>query len=258
MITKNLAQTGRIFYGIAIAGVGLLHFFYPGFRGMLTAVQTRNILIIYPFAIYFAVSGLLIAFDKKTRLVSTILAYVFLLFIIVGHLPVKLATIKDTELGAWTNTLKMCSFVGGALLIAFIKRDQTISNNFIEKLTGLAPFGKYFFCIMLFIFGIDHFYYVDFVNSLVPKWLPAPTFWTYLTGVCLLGSAVAIAFNIKMRLVSQLLAIMLLIWLFTIHLVLAIKYPEWNNGENLTACCQCLAFAGISLILPHASPDEVS
>ncbi len=256
MTTKNLRIYGRIFYGIAIAGVGILHFFYPGFRGMLTLVQTENILVIYPFAIYFIVSGLMITFDKRPRLVSTILAYVLLLFIIVGHLPTQFGRIKDTELGAWTNTLKMSAFVGGALLIAFANQSETIRNNFIARLSNLGRYGKYFFCIMLFVFGIDHFYYVDFVSGLVPKWIPFPVFWSWFTGICLLGAAITIPLNVKVKLVSQLLAIMLFIWLVTIHLVLAINYPEWNNGENLTACCQCLAFTGISLTIGSLA-DEI-
>jgi uncharacterized membrane protein len=91
---------------------------------------------------------------------------------------------------------------------------------------------------MFIAFGIDHFIYVEFVSGLVPKWIPFPIFWTYFTGIALLGAGISVLVNFKI--VFLLAAVMLFIWLFTIHLVLAIKHPEWNNGENITACFQCL------------------
>ena len=111
---------------------------------------------------------------------------------------------------------------------------------------------------MFIAFGIDHFIYVDFVSGLVPKWIPFPIFWTYFTGIALLGAGLSILISFKMKLVFQLAAIMLFIWLLTIHLVLAIKYPEWNDGENIIACFQCLAFTGIALVIAATSEREIN
>lgn len=251
MKTKNIEDVGRIFYGIAITGIGVLHFIFKGFRGLITAIQPEKpetiSVIIYIFGLYLIISGILIVLGRKLKTTSIILAYVFILFLLFGHLPRRLVD-GPQYLGNWTNALKLSSFIGGAFLVSATSTEK-ITNNFISKLAGLAPYGKYFFCIMLIVFGIDHFVYVDFVSGLVPKWIPFPIFWSYFTGVALLGAGLSILINFKLKTIFRLAAIMLFIWLVTIHLVLAIKYPHWNDGENITACFQCLAFTGMALLI---------
>ena len=252
--------TGRIFYGLAITGIGVLHFVRKGFRQMISAMQPENpediSIIVYIFGLYLVVSGLLIIFGKKLKITSIILAYVLILFLVFGHLPRRIMN-NPGELGEWTNVLKLLAFIGGAFLLSTTS-SESVSNNYISKLGKPAPYGKYFFCTMFIAFGIDHFIYVDFVSGLVPKWIPFPIFWSYFTGIALLGAGISGFINFKTKLVFQLAAIMLFIWLLTIHLVLAIKYPEWNNGENATACCQCLAFTGIALLIAGTSEREIN
>jgi uncharacterized membrane protein len=254
------ATTGRIFYGIAITGVGVLHFIFGGFRGLISAIKPvdpKTIAIpVYLFGLYLIVSGILIIAGKKVKATSIILAYVLILFLLIGHLPWRI-THNPGRIGEWTNVLKLMSFIGGAFLVS-TGSTENISNKFLQTLSKLAPYGKYFFAVMLLVFGFDHFYYVEFVSSLVPKWIPFPVFWSYFTGICLFGAGLAIFINFRIKLISHLLAIMLFVWLLTIHLVLAIRFPHWNNGENSTACCQCLAFTGIALMIGGASKKEKS
>lgn len=188
---------------------------------------------------------------------SIILAYVLILFFVFGHLPKRIMTLPGGELGQWTNAFKLLALIGGAFLVSMIN-SENISNSFISKLSKLAPYGKYFFCIMFIAFGIDHFIYVEFVSGLVPKWIPFPIFWSYFTGIALLGAGISILVNFRIRVVFQLAAIMLFIWLLTIHLVLAIKYPEWGDGENIIACFQCLAFTGIALLIAATSERQIT
>lgn len=257
---SRIETTGRIFYGLAITGIGVLHFHLKGFRPLILAIQPENpedvSMIAYIIGLYLMISGILIVFGKKLRTTSIILAYVFILFLVFGHLPKRFVE-HPGELGAWTNALKLLALTGGAFLVSMINSENA-SNNNISKLGKLAPYGKYFFCTMFIAFGIDHFIYVEFVSGLVPKWVPFPIFWTYFTGVALLGAGISGFINFRINMVFQLAAVMLFIWLLTIHVVLAIKYPEWNNGENKTACCQCLAFSGIALLIAAASKKETT
>lgn len=257
MEKTNLKNLGRIFYGLGIVGIGGVHFFFKGFRPLITAIRIENpgsiSILIYIFAIYMIVSGILIMFDKKVKTTSIVLAYVLMLFVVVGHLPRRIVD-QPGRLGEWTNVLKMLSLIGGAFLV-YANNSGSITNRYVLKLARLAPYGRYFFCIMLIAFGIDHFLYVEFVSGLVPNWIPFAIFWTYFTGVALLGAGIAILIGFKIKIVCQLLAIMLFLWLFTVHFRLALKYPEWSGGENITACFQCLAFTGIAL-LTAATPGK--
>jgi hypothetical protein len=49
---------------------------------------------------------------------------------------------------------------------------------------------------------------------------------------------------------------MLLIWLFAVHIRLSIRFPEWNHGENVIGASQCLAFAGIALIIAATAKSK--
>ena len=251
MEKRNLKFYGRIFYGLGIIGIGVLHFFFTGFRPLISAIQPKNpeniSIIIYIFALYLIISGILITVGKKLKTASILLAYVLILFLMFGHLPKRIIDHPEL-LGNWTNALKLFTLIGGAFLISMSNSENT-SNNFILKLSKLAPFGKYFFCIMLIAFGIDHFLYTEFVSGLVPKWIPFPIFWTYFTGIALIGSGVSILINFKIKIIFQLVAGMFFIWLLTIHIPLAIRFPNWNDGENIIGSFQCLAFTGIALIL---------
>jgi uncharacterized membrane protein len=258
MVTKNLKLFGRIFYGSAITGLGVLHLIREGFRPLISAIQPENPgsieWIVYIFGLYLITSGILIVFGKNLKTTSILLAWVLILFLVFGHLPRRIVD-QPGRLGEWTNALKLLAFIGGAFLVSTSTSEST-SNRYVVALGKLAPYGKYFFCTMLIAFGIDHFLYVEFVSGLVPKWIPFPVFWTYFTGVALLGSGLSIIVNFKIRLVFQLCAIMLFFWLLTIHLVLAIRFPEWRGGENITACFQCMAFTGIALLIAATSEKE--
>lgn len=252
-----MKTTGRIFYGLAIIGIGVLHFLLKGFRPFVSAIQPEDpgdfTIIVYIFGLYLIISGVLIMLGKKLKPASIILAWVLILFLLFGHLPKRIVQ-NPGELGEWTNALKLLAFVGGAFLVSTSTSENT-SNNYLSKLGKLAPYGTYFFCIMLVAFGIDHFIYVEFVSGLVPKWIPFPIFWTYFTGVALLGAGIALIINFKLKTISQLLAIMLFIWLLTIHVSLAIRFPNWNEGENIMGSFHCLAFTGIALLIATSEEE---
>jgi uncharacterized membrane protein len=113
--------------------------------------------------------------------------------------------------------------------------------------------GEIFLAIMYVIFGIDHFLYAEFVKTLVPTWIPGNLFWTYLAGIALIGSGLAIAFNIKKRLVALLLGGMLLIWLLVLHIPRAINHPPGDNGNELTSVFQCLGLSGVAFLIARMS-----
>jgi len=79
--------------------------------------------------------------------------------------------------------------------------------------------GKYLFIIPMGIFGLMHMAMGDQMTGMVPSWLPVPIAFVYLTGLGLIGATVALIINKKAKLAMTLLGVMLLIFVFTIHLV---------------------------------------
>lgn len=81
-----------------------------------------------------------------------------------------------------------------------------------------ATIGKIVFSLVLLIFGLFHFMNASGMSGMVPEWVPGGVFWVYATGVFLIAGAVAIIINRMASLAALLLAVLLLIFVLTIHL----------------------------------------
>ena len=121
----------------------------------------------------------------------------------------------------------------------------------------VADYGKYLFAFMLVMFGLAHFVNADFVKTIVPGWIPGNLFWTYLTGVALMGAGLSIFINVRVRQIMSLLATMLFIWLLVVHLPSTIEYPLYDpvkpflDGNRAISSLQCLAFCGIAIVVKY-------
>jgi putative oxidoreductase len=71
--------------------------------------------------------------------------------------------------------------------------------------------------VMIF-FGIQHFIHPQNMVTRVPDFLPGGIVWVYIVGTAFILAAVSFMSNILVRTAAYLLALMLLIFVFTIHL----------------------------------------
>ena len=252
---ENLIKLGRLNYAIGVAGLGLQQFFFPGFRPVfvrrLAGMDAHDPqVLVYLSGVDLIISAVFIICGFRARKTSLILGSVLLLLLIVGHIPFQIAN-NTTSLGGWTDAFKILALSGRII------RDRRIVSNFqgwldvklfkfIEKLISV---GSIFFAIMLIVFGIDHFLYYQFVQTLVPAWIPSPLFWTYFAAIALIGAGVSFVFTIKVKLVGILTATMLFIWFLILHIPRAIAMPEVANGNELTSVFQALAFSGVALVI---------
>ena len=248
---KNLKLYARIFYGLGIAGLGILHFIYPGFRPVILPVPpeaTEQLsILVYLTGAFLVAAGLAIAFGKWVETFSVLLAVVCLLFFLLGHLPNRIMN-QPTILGAWTDALKLLALSGGAFIVARIFPGSN-NSKLIASLSKISFPGKYFFGIMLVIFGVDHFLYSDFVKTLVPVWIPGNVFWTYFAGIALIGSGLAIIINFKIKTISLLLGAMLFLWLILLHIPRAITMDTSKDPNEIVSVFECLAFSGVAFLL---------
>src|SRR6185295_5884551 len=106
----------------------------------------------------------------------------------------------------------------------------------------IMPFGRLFFAIPLAVFGSEHFTFTANVAALVPRWIPAPTFWVYLVGLAFLGAALSIAVLVQARLAAALVGMTLLIFVFVMDLPAAIANP--GNRFFWALALRQLAFSG--------------
>jgi len=250
-----LIKASRISYGVMIVALGVQQVFYANFRPVILppwpVSVPGQIICIYFFSAVLIVGGLAIAFDKKAKIAALILGALFILMIIFCQIPYEI--LRDpyySNLGSWSAAMKELVFAGGAFVVAgsFLNTDNK-PKNFISMLEMLIPFGPAFFCITMICFGIDHFLYPAFVSTLVPNWIPGHLFWTYFAGAALIASGIGIIFRIKPKLSAMLLAAMIFIWLFVLHIPRAIADPITGQGNEVSSVFEAFGFSGIAYLI---------
>ena len=264
-LLSALTKCARIFFGIGMAGIGLQHFIYSDFRPVIIPPAWPQ-WIHFPVLAYITgaaivAAGIFILLEKSTKAVSLMLGSFLLICFVFVQCPYILFVQPNSaaHLGLWTDPLKELALSGGAFIIAGLSTDAYIKNRLLAITEKLIPFGKIFFSITLIAFGIDHFFYTEFVATLVPAWVPDHTFWTYFAGVTLIGAGTAIILKIKRRRIALLTSIMIFLWLIVLHIPRAIAEPHVAKGNEITSVFQALAFSGIALgivLMPRKRKPE--
>src|SRR5258708_18874900 len=106
----------------------------------------------------------------------------------------------------------------------------------------IMPFGRLFFAIPMAVFGSEHFTITADIASLVPRWIPAHTFWVYLVGLAFLCAALSIATLVQARLAAALVGMTFLIFVLTMDMPGTIAHP--HNRLFWVLTLRELAFSG--------------
>ena len=84
------------------------------------------------------------------------------------------------------------------------------------------------YALVIGAFGVLHFMHAEEMKGGVPDFIPGGIAWIYITGACFILAAIAIIINKATRLACYLLAVMLLVFVFTIHLKLLVNGNYMN------------------------------
>jgi uncharacterized membrane protein YphA (DoxX/SURF4 family) len=103
--------------------------------------------------------------------------------------------------------------------------------------------ARILFGLPFLVFGVYHFIHTQILANLVP--IPGGVFWVYLTGVALIAASLAIMTKYKARLASLLLAVLLVLFAFTVHLPAAIG----GDPSSISQIMKDLALAGGALAI---------
>jgi uncharacterized membrane protein len=125
-------------------------------------------------------------------------------------------------------------------IIGFIKiLNELRQEHGVDK---IMPFGRLFFAISMAVFGSEHFTATADIATLVPRWIPAHTFWVYLVGLAFLCAALSIAVLVQARLAAALVGMTMLIFVFVMDMPAVIADPRNRFFWALTL--RELAFSG--------------
>ena len=143
----------------------------------------------------------------------------------------------------------MC-FAGLVYLAAgiFILRKEISAARGWDKLIVLGPV---FIAVSLAVFAPEHFRGPEFVQSMVPRWMPGPHRpWVYFVGCALLAAATSLALRKFMRLSSTLLGLMFFLFVCMIYLPSGLRHSTNRFAwiymfRDLSFCAGAWALAGL-------------
>lgn len=116
------------------------------------------------------------------------------------------------------STTTFCIYLS-AFVVLFVGLIKIIPE--LKRLHGvdkIMPFGRLFYAIPLAVFASEHFTLTTTVARLVPRWIPAHTFWVYLIGVGFFCAALSIATLIQAPLTAALVAFTFFVFVATMDL----------------------------------------
>jgi uncharacterized membrane protein len=109
-------------------------------------------------------------------------------------------------------------FSGSVLLVVGVVKILKDELPQLHGLDKIMPFGRLFLAMPLAVFGTEHLTNTAAIATIVPRWLPAHTFWVYLVGIALIAAALSITLQIQSSLAATLLGAMLFLFVLLIHI----------------------------------------
>ncbi len=148
-----------------------------------------------------------------------------------------------------TSTNFWMCFAGLLYLVVgvFILRKELRVARGWDKLITL---GSVFIAVSLAVFAPEHFHGPEFVQNMVPSWMPGHLFWVYLVGCALLAAATSLTLRKHVRLSSTMLGLMFFLFVCMIYLPYALRHLNdrlaWAYAlRDLSFCAGAWALAGL-------------
>ncbi len=125
-------------------------------------------------------------------------------------------------------------------IVGFIKILKELPQE--HGVDKVMPFGRLFFAVPLAVFGSEHFTATAGIAALVPRWIPAHTFWVYLVGLGFLCAALSITVLVQARPAAALVGMTMLIFVSVMDLPAVVANP--GNRFFWALALRQLAFSG--------------
>jgi uncharacterized membrane protein YphA (DoxX/SURF4 family) len=253
----GVATLGRTFYGLGVMGSGVLQLAIGGFVRLVPvpAWVPAPRALAYLLGVVLIALGLAIVSGRLPRTGATIVAVLILAMLVVLHPSRFFDPNIDRPLlrgFMWTNPLKCLALVGGAALVA---------ARWPDAMRGLAGrgigawerFGPLLLAVFLVVAGIQHYWYRQFVDGLVPAWIPpGQRFWTLATGAALLAGGIGMLVPRTARLAASLSGLMIFLWVILLHIPRAYAGP--GHAFEAAGVFEALALSGVALLVAGTRP----
>jgi uncharacterized membrane protein YphA (DoxX/SURF4 family) len=138
---------------------------------------------------------------------------------------------------------EVCAIAAAATFFAasLLREDQLFVGESGDSWQFVAVAARVAFGLSFIAFGISHFMYAAYVESVIPSWIPGHTFFTYFTAMAHIAAGLSLVSGIRYRLAATMLTIMFGSWVLMLHMprvALALTNSnEWTSLIVAIAMC---------------------
>ena len=251
-------KIGVWLYGWATIVTGILNIIWGDFEASHQPIDTlvKHVpgqqVLAYLAGLWLIAAGLAILWRRTERIGAAASALIYLIFALLW-LP-RFYTVTHTfglKVGVLVFVLggvaAQVMFIAPA---AFVYATNASTDPVWRERAAVA--GRWMLGLPPISFGLGHLINLSAYGRFVPHWVPFPYFWVVLTGIAFLLAGLAIVSGIQDVLAAALLALMLLVFEFTVEIppVFAQVHsqPAWGGAVyNLTAMGACWIFVKLAL-----------
>lgn len=251
-MTKT-TETGPYLYAAALLSFGIIQLVTQKFLGGLfppaPSLPLYGLWVLLTSGIFIAAAAGIFLKIKQQLAAAMAGTFFFLLFLFL-HLPRLLVRIHDPI--RWTVAFEVLALGSGAFVIAYFLSNGIYGRpRWIKMINAVGMISRYLFALSLVVFAIQHIMYESYIETLIPSWMPATAYWSWLVIAGFLLAAVSLITRIQVSLATTLLGMMFLLWVLILHAPRAIAKlnvePEW------TSLCIALAVSGIAFSFPFSA-----
>jgi uncharacterized membrane protein len=244
----KLFTLGRYFFATAIIASGILQLVSGSFVRLVPKLPTW---IPWPSfwactigAVIIVAGGAIIA-GYRTKWAATVIGALLLLTFLFQRVP---EMVGNPFVGfIWTNPFKVLALLGGAITLRATRPLREVTEIRVIK-TLPFPLAAWLLGAFLIICGIQHFVYADFVDGLVPAWIP-PTrrFWTLFAGAGLLAGGLGVFFPKTRRQAATWSGVMIFLWVLLLHIPRVVT--ETDKAFEMGGVFEALAISGVAFLM---------
>lgn len=259
VLGARLITIGRLFFGLALLGLGAEHFVFREFvTGRAPAWPDGvpgKLLWVYGSGVVVMLTGASILARRGGRPAALLLGVLVFTWALLRQLPIVAADLLLA--GSWTQAGKALTFIGGSFAIAatFPPVQGAATGAWRRFANASDPFvrmGRYCLASFLILAGMQHFKFLAFVATLIPGWFPGnAVLWSQFAGVALFTFGVGLLFSRTAALAALLTGLMIFSWFWIVHL------PRVRTSvSDGIAIFEALAFSGIALVIAGALAER--
>jgi uncharacterized membrane protein len=130
-------------------------------------------------------------------------------------------------LPAWFSLNPLLSYLTAVVFlvigVSIAIKNAPPQTNWVET---IVPCGPVFIGVPMAVFGLDHYFFPAGVAQIIPRWIPAHTFWVYFVGTCLILGGISIVFRTYPWLAAGLFGVMLLCFEATMNIPGVVKQHD--------------------------------